>query len=185
MGKPARRKLIRKTVRRSVPRRKRTAKDPAAASLARSLKELQEGLKRVITSSGDVLRALEGLREDATRVYEERLAHALISRNILDDLMLLEAALAGGDFSAVDRQRFAAVPTAVLAWVAEFLHAEPNLAIGTERDIPPSSLDNYEWAEALGSVTGLVRARVTAPGWRWRKTLLARPKAVRVARGEP
>lgn len=154
------------------------AKTPAP--LRRAVQVLIRSLESVGRASQEALSGLELVRQDARRAEEQRVVTALIERKLLDDLVDLETTLKRRG-KPEELERLSAVPTAVLYWLSDALHLVPHLEPGAEREVPASAAPNYEWADGPVSGSGLLRLRVIAPGWKWRGTIVVRPRAVRIA----
>jgi hypothetical protein len=181
----AQRQMKRRAVRkrrgqsRSRPRR---ASAPAihggnATALADALTTLTGALSLVASAADRATLALEGARVEAVTQAEERLVRSLAADRLLHDLLGLRASADGiAEGSVAIVQNFAA---AIQAWLAEHLHLEPFLEIGSEREVPASQLPNYDLlGDAPHSADSLLRLRVLAPGWKQRGSVVVKPEVV-------
>jgi hypothetical protein len=161
--------------------RQRRASAPAirdgnASALTGALTTLTGALSVVASASDRATLALEGARVEAVMQAEERLVRSLAADRLLHDLLGLRVA-SRGDIAEESVATFQNFAVAVQAWLAEHLHLEPFLEIGSEREVPASQLPNYDLlGDAPQSGDSLLPLKVLTPGWKWRGRVVVKPE---------
>jgi hypothetical protein len=179
----ARRKRVVRRPRASVSRTRHPAivGRQEVVNAKRSLRKLVTTLELLSSTSDSALQDTARLRSLFEREYEFQIVTGGLKDNVFRDLVLLDKAL-DSDVANVDElRRLRMVPAAVLRWLSMFLHVDPHMEVGAEREVSSDAVSKFEWVGAEAGDPGtLMKIRVVAPGWNWRGTLLAKPTVERV-----
>lgn len=151
------------------------------ASAKRSLKKLVRTLETLSATSDSVLQDTARLRTLVESEHERQIVAGAIRDRVFRDLSLLDKALDVDAADVDELRRLRMVPAAVLRWLSMFLHVDPHMEVGAEREVSSDAVSKFEWVSAeAGNPGKLMKIRVVAPGWKWRGTLLAKPTVERV-----
>jgi hypothetical protein len=146
-----------------------------ARKVKAALEKLEKAQARLTSSGINLLSMAHDLRRTAEVSLTDSLVQSLAADRILQDLLRLRQVMPSG---IQDDLRL--LPEAVLNWLMRNFELSQYLEQGQELEIPAERLKDFEVSEIAAPYAAmpLARIRVESPGWKHRKRIVVRPRAI-------
>jgi hypothetical protein len=143
---------------------------------------LVAALEKASTAGAEFVRVADAIAAAAVDRRESELVASMIQSRILSDLLELRRVFAARTTSAggAEDDRLAPylnVPAAILDWFCDKFGLQHSHELGAVVEIPRGRAESFSLSGKIPPGAGLLRIRVTAPGWKRRGKTIALPRA--------